>query len=276
MDPHSIPRSPISPAASAELTIPEYLFSPHSTPETITEASNLLASTTKAWHLIHSPPGLQREFKFKTFATAMKFWNAVAGECKVQKHHPEWGNVYNKVVVRWTTHNPRGISSKDIHMAKFCDNTAEDLGEIHLALAADEKNSNKAGMETQKDDCTALGSHNTPENTLEPGGGDSFQESSTVIPYASEIAYPGMPPNQGGAESAFLASLLGTEEQACIPCQTGKENSKAAGTASGKGNTNIKPTDTSPHLKDTEGKSILEEMKRKRDGLDLAEPGSNG
>ncbi|RPB23265.1 transcriptional coactivator/pterin dehydratase, partial [Terfezia boudieri ATCC MYA-4762] len=82
------------------------------------------------WDLKQSPPGLQRKFKFKTFATAMKFWNVVADECKAQKHHPEWGNVYNEVVVRWTTHRPRGISSKDIDMAKFCDRTAAELGEI--------------------------------------------------------------------------------------------------------------------------------------------------
>lgn len=41
--------------------------------------------------------------------------------------------VYNKVVIRWTTHNPLGLSHKDVEMAKFCDEKGLDLG----ALTAD-------------------------------------------------------------------------------------------------------------------------------------------
>ncbi|KAI5808066.1 transcriptional coactivator/pterin dehydratase, partial [Peziza echinospora] len=88
----------------------------------------LLACTKAPWELVHSPPGIQRSFTFKTFNQAMKFMNAVADECKVQRHHPEWANVYNKVVVRWTTHNPKGISEKDVYMAKWCDDAGERFG----------------------------------------------------------------------------------------------------------------------------------------------------
>ena len=58
------------------------------------------------------------------------FMNAVAAECKSQKHHPEWSNVYNKTHIRWTTHKPEGLSSKDVHMAEFCDRAGEDHGEL--------------------------------------------------------------------------------------------------------------------------------------------------
>jgi len=53
----------------------------------------------------------------------------VANECKKQKHHPEWANVFNRTEIRWTTHKPHGLSLKDTHMARFCDEAAERHGE---------------------------------------------------------------------------------------------------------------------------------------------------
>ena len=54
----------------------------------------------------------------------------VAQECKTARHHPEWANVYNTVFVRWTTHEPKGLSEKDVAMAMFCDEHARELGVI--------------------------------------------------------------------------------------------------------------------------------------------------
>lgn len=56
--------------------------------------------------------------------------NHIAAECKVQKHHPEWTNIYNKTHIRWTTHNPAGLSSKDTYMARFCDKAGEQFSEL--------------------------------------------------------------------------------------------------------------------------------------------------
>jgi 4a-hydroxytetrahydrobiopterin dehydratase len=53
----------------------------------------------------------------------------VATQSQNQKHHPEWTNVYNRTHVRWTTHNPQGLSLKDTDMARFCDQAAQSLGE---------------------------------------------------------------------------------------------------------------------------------------------------
>jgi len=33
-------------------------------------------------------------------------------------HHPEWFNVYNKVIVDLTTHDAGGITDNDINLAK--------------------------------------------------------------------------------------------------------------------------------------------------------------
>jgi 4a-hydroxytetrahydrobiopterin dehydratase len=56
--------------------------------------------------------------------------NAIAEECKVKKHHPEWSNVYNTTFIRWTTHSPPGLSVKDVEMARFCDEQAVVFGEV--------------------------------------------------------------------------------------------------------------------------------------------------
>lgn len=204
----------------------------------------------------------------------MKFWNLVSDECKAQKHHPEWGNVYNEVVVRWTTHRPRGISSKDVHMAKLCDRIAAEIGEIQLS-ALKKENSSQLSAEMQGGTSDRGVKDDTQHKTFERNSGNTSQPPNS-IPYKSEIAYPRMPSEMESAGPDILTSLLSTEEQICAACHTGKEKSKTTGTESGSGNTNIKPKDTSPHLENTEGQSVLEEIKKHRDELDLAEPGLLG
>ncbi|KAK3703148.1 hypothetical protein LTR37_014625 [Vermiconidia calcicola] len=82
------------------------------------------------WQLCNSGKGLERQFKFKTFKATWDFMNTVAAECKTQKHHPEWTNVYNKTHIQWTTHNPEGLSSRDTRMARFCDEVGTEKGEL--------------------------------------------------------------------------------------------------------------------------------------------------
>lgn len=38
--------------------------------------------------------------------------------------------MYNTTYVRWTTHNPKGLSTKDLDMAAACDAIARDFGEL--------------------------------------------------------------------------------------------------------------------------------------------------
>ena len=43
---------------------------------------------------------------------------------------PPWAaQVYNTTYIRWTTHNPRGLSAKDVELAAACDALARDFGE---------------------------------------------------------------------------------------------------------------------------------------------------
>jgi len=84
----------------------------------------LLNSGVQSWSLTGDGTGLEKTFRFKSFKATWDFMNAVAQECKKQRHHPEWSNVYNMTFIRWTTHHPQGLSAKDILMARFCDGQA--------------------------------------------------------------------------------------------------------------------------------------------------------
>ncbi|KAI0175919.1 transcriptional coactivator/pterin dehydratase [Hypoxylon sp. FL1284] len=82
------------------------------------------------WALVPGGEGLERSFRFKTFAKTWDFMTAVSLQCKLKNHHPEWSNVYNTTYIRWTTHNPKGLSAKDVELAAICDGIAKDFGEI--------------------------------------------------------------------------------------------------------------------------------------------------
>ncbi|MCZ7666408.1 MAG: 4a-hydroxytetrahydrobiopterin dehydratase [Chloroflexi bacterium] len=65
---------------------------------------------------------LHKEFKFKSFATAMGWMVSVAIEADKLDHHPEWRNVYNKVVVDLVTHDlDNKVSTFDVELAKRMD-----------------------------------------------------------------------------------------------------------------------------------------------------------
>ena len=68
------------------------------------------------WELIDGK--LHREFKFANFVEAFGFMTRAAIEAEKMNHHPEWFNVYSKVVVDLTTHEAGGISERDFELAE--------------------------------------------------------------------------------------------------------------------------------------------------------------
>jgi len=86
--------------------------------------------------LTNGGEALERTFRFKTFAKTWDFMTAVSLQCKIKNHHPEWSNVFNTTFIRWTTHNPKGLSDKDVDLAATCDFLAKDFGETEEADAA--------------------------------------------------------------------------------------------------------------------------------------------
>ena len=64
---------------------------------------------------------ITREFVLADFMQAFAFMTQIAIGAEKHNHHPEWSNVYNKVLITWTTHDVQGLSSNDIAMARICD-----------------------------------------------------------------------------------------------------------------------------------------------------------
>jgi len=61
---------------------------------------------------------LHREYRFRSFVQAFGFMAQVALLAERAAHHPEWFNVYNRVVVDLTTHEAGGITQKDLDLAR--------------------------------------------------------------------------------------------------------------------------------------------------------------
>jgi len=61
---------------------------------------------------------LHREYRFRDFVQAFGFMTQVALLAERAAHHPEWFNVYNRVVVDLTTHEAGGITRKDLDLAR--------------------------------------------------------------------------------------------------------------------------------------------------------------
>lgn len=62
-----------------------------------------------------------REFAFKNFAEAFAFMTEIALVAEKSNHHPEWSNVYNRVVITLTTHDAGGLTEKDVVLARQID-----------------------------------------------------------------------------------------------------------------------------------------------------------
>lgn len=68
------------------------------------------------WSLVDGK--LHRELVFADFNEAFGFMSRVALIAEAMGHHPEWRNVWNRVVVDLTTHDTGGLSSLDRKLAQ--------------------------------------------------------------------------------------------------------------------------------------------------------------
>ena len=84
-------------------------------PDTVTESLKAL----KGWSL--SDGKVHKEFVFKDFVEAFGFMSSVALIAERMNHHPDWSNVYNKVIIDLTTHDVGGISTLDLEFASKVD-----------------------------------------------------------------------------------------------------------------------------------------------------------
>ncbi|MCE9618183.1 MAG: 4a-hydroxytetrahydrobiopterin dehydratase [Nitrosarchaeum sp.] len=71
----------------------------------------------KGWTIVNNK--IHKEFQFDDFNQAFGFMTRAAMHIEKMNHHPEWFNVYNKIIVDLTTHDAGGITQNDINLAKI-------------------------------------------------------------------------------------------------------------------------------------------------------------
>ena len=71
------------------------------------------------WSAREDGNAITKSFKFKNFRRAFAFMTEAALTAEKMNHHPEWFNVYNKLVVDLMTHDASGITENDTKLAKI-------------------------------------------------------------------------------------------------------------------------------------------------------------
>lgn len=82
-------------------------------PKQIEEALRALPG----WSLVQGK--LHRELRFANFSEAFGFMTRVALAAESRDHHPDWSNVWNRVVIDLVTHDAGGITGKDVALAQL-------------------------------------------------------------------------------------------------------------------------------------------------------------
>jgi 4a-hydroxytetrahydrobiopterin dehydratase len=77
-----------------------------------------LSSDFKDWSMVDGRDAISRQFVFRDFNQAFGFMARVALEAEKQDHHPEWSNVYRTVTIVLTSHDVKGLSRRDLALAK--------------------------------------------------------------------------------------------------------------------------------------------------------------
>ncbi|HRK63967.1 MAG TPA: 4a-hydroxytetrahydrobiopterin dehydratase [Terricaulis sp.] len=77
------------------------------------------------WRAVEGRDAIEREFRFRDFNAAFGFMSRVALYAEKHDHHPEWTNVYNRVAITLSTHDAGGVTDKDVALAHFIDEAAQ-------------------------------------------------------------------------------------------------------------------------------------------------------
>ena len=84
------------------------------------------------WKIVDNQ--LLKEFKFKGFIQAFGFMTEVAITAESMDHHPEWSNVYNRVVINLSTHSEGGITLLDKELAMKIDRINHSMQSLNYII----------------------------------------------------------------------------------------------------------------------------------------------
>lgn len=85
-------------------------------PLALDEAETLLAQAPD-WRLLENGARLERQFRFKDFATALAFVNRVGELAEREGHHPDIAFGWGYATVLFYTHKINGLHENDFIMA---------------------------------------------------------------------------------------------------------------------------------------------------------------
>lgn len=66
------------------------------------------------WSLVEDGAAIAKTFRFPDYHRTMAFVNALAYVAHAEDHHPDLGVHYDRVVVRYSTHDVGGLSENDL------------------------------------------------------------------------------------------------------------------------------------------------------------------
>ena len=69
------------------------------------------------WELVEDGLALRKTFRFPDYHRTMAYVNALAYVAHAEDHHPDLGVHYDRVVVRYSTHDVGGLSENDFTCA---------------------------------------------------------------------------------------------------------------------------------------------------------------
>lgn len=75
------------------------------------------------WKLTGDGPGvaIEKTYRFENYYETISFVNAVAFIANAQDHHPDLSVHYNRCIVRFNTHDVKGLSETDFECAAKVD-----------------------------------------------------------------------------------------------------------------------------------------------------------
>ena len=85
------------------------------------EIVNVELAKLDGWELIEDGGAIFRKFKFDDFKEAFAFMTKIADVAEAIDHHPDWFNVYNRVEVKLSTHDVKGLTELDFELARAMD-----------------------------------------------------------------------------------------------------------------------------------------------------------
>jgi len=72
-------------------------------------------------HWYYDKDAIRRGWEFSYFIEALKFIILVGSIAEKHNHHPEIINIYKKVSIRFNTHDVKGVTDKDMEIARVID-----------------------------------------------------------------------------------------------------------------------------------------------------------